>query len=138
MGGLIQARNLQRAADGPPDARRNAVREFVQLWNSEIREHFDDEERLLLPLTASAEPRDRLVSEHRVLRDLAAQCERDAAAIAQEPGLMRRIGTLLHDHIRWEERIYFEAVQRDHPEALAALINEADRVEAHRPRSRPR
>ena len=138
MGGLIQARNLQRAADAPAGARRHAIDEFLRLWHSEIREHFDDEERLLLPLTSSDELRDRLLSEHRVLRDLAAGCERDPDAAAAAPETMRRLGQLLHDHIRWEERVYFETIQREHPEALAALESEAARLEEQRPGSSPR
>lgn len=138
MSGLIQARNLQRAAEAPTGARRHAIDEFLRLWHSEICEHFDDEERLLLPLTRSADLRDRLLSEHRVLRDLAADCERDPDATAAAPETMRRLGQFLHDHIRWEERVYFETIQREHPEALAALGSEAEKLETLRPGSSPR
>jgi quercetin dioxygenase-like cupin family protein len=44
----------------------------------------------------------------------------------------------LHDHIRWEEREFFEAVQRDAPEALTGLAQEAGQIEARRPGSRAR
>lgn len=138
MGGLIQARNLKRAAGAGPAARRRAVDDFVRMWQTEIREHFDDEERLLLPLTRDPALRGRLVAEHDALRKLAARCEGDPRAVADDAALMERLGTLLHDHIRWEEREYFEAVQRDHPESLAALLGEAGSMEARRPGSRAR
>jgi hemerythrin-like domain-containing protein len=138
MSGLIQARNLNRAANADAGARRAALAAFTEVWRNEIREHFDDEERLLLPLTQEPALRDRLLEEHRAIRELARRCEEDPGAVAEEPPLMRRIGSLLHDHIRWEEREYFEAIQRDHPDALAALEHEADRIEQRRPGARAR
>lgn len=138
MSGLIQARNLCRARDGDLASRRAAVSAFVQTWQSEIEHHFDDEERILLPLTQDPELRERLLDEHRCLRDLARRCVETPEEVACEPGLLDRIGSLLHDHIRWEEREYFETIQRDHPGALAALEHEADRIEQHRPGARAR
>jgi len=138
MSGLIQSRNLARAADADPGARRAAIAAFVEVWGSEIRDHFDDEERLLLPLTQDPALRERLLNEHRALRELAGRCADNPDDVAEDPALVRRIGSLLHDHIRWEEREYFEAIQRDHPEALAALEHEADRIEQNRPGARPR
>ena len=84
MGGLIQARNLQRAADMTEPDRLRAIGEFMDTWRAEIKEHFDDEERLLLPLTDSPEMRQRLLHEHHALRDLANQCEHNPAAVAAD------------------------------------------------------
>lgn len=138
MRGLIQARNLQRAAEMGQAERIRAAEDFVAVWRAEIREHFDDEERLLLPLTRSPELHRRLLDEHGELRRLAARCEFEPCTAASDPAMFRRLGTLLHDHIRWEEREFFEAVQRDHPEALAELMSEAGHIEARRPGSRAR
>lgn len=138
MSGLIQARNLQRAAAGDVRQRRAAVEAFARVWHTEIRSHFDDEERLLLPLTERPELRSRLLAEHGVLRELAEQCAREPEASASDETMMRRLGCLLHDHIRWEERVFFESIQRDHPEELAHLLHEADRIERLRPGARPR
>jgi hemerythrin-like domain-containing protein len=138
MSGLIQARALRQAADLDRADRLSAVGAFLEAWRAEIREHFDDEERLLLPLVRSRVLRDRLLDEHAFLRRLAAQGEQDRAAAAADADLVRRIGDRLHDHIRWEERELFEAVQRDHPEALAALVPEAAFIEERRAGSRPR
>jgi|GEM_PF-199769 len=138
MSGLIQARNLQRAAGADSVARTRAIAEFVMVWQSEIGEHFNDEERLLLPLMTSRELRERLLSEHRVLRELAGRCERDPGGVAADREVIRTLGTLLHDHIRWEERVYLEVVQRQHPEALALLAHESEAIEHRRPGARAR
>lgn len=138
MAGLIQARNLRRAADIDEAGRTRAITEFVHAWRTEIRPHFDDEERLLLPLVRSPTLRGRLLDEHAALRRLAEQCERNPGAVARDPELVRHLGNRLHDHIRWEERDFFEAVQRDQPEALAALAPQAALIEAQRPGSRAR
>jgi hypothetical protein len=108
------------------------------VWRDEISDHFDDEERLLLPLTDDPSLADRLLAEHTALRDLAARCTDDPAALADEPDTLERLGTLLHDHIRWEERVYFERIQQDHPGVLEAMHNEADDIERRRPGARPR
>lgn len=138
MNGLIQARNLQRAAELDRPHRVAAVAAFVHAWRSEIREHFDDEERLLLPLVGAAALRGRLLDEHGTLRRLAERCVLDPEAAASNADLLREIGLRLHDHIRWEEREFFEIVQRDHPEALAALEFEAGNIEQKRPGARAR
>ena len=138
MGGLIQARNLTMAADGDLAARTRAVEGFVNAWRTEIREHFGDEERLLLPLAGSPELRARLLSEHRDLRAFADRCETEPRAAAEDADFVRRLGSMLHDHIRWEERIFFEAVQREQPEALDRLTRAASQIEVNRPASRAR
>ena len=115
-----------------------AIAEFVNVGRSGIRAHFDDEERLLLPLVNSPALRGRLLDEHGTLRRLAEQCERDPGGVANDGELVHQIGVRLHDHIRWEEREFFEAVQRDDPEALAVLAPEAAFIEEQRPGSRAR
>jgi hypothetical protein len=137
MSGLIQARDLVRASSGDETTRRRAVEAFLRVWDTEIRDHFDDEERLLLPLTREPAMRERLLTEHRTLRGLAGACRQDSSFCADPAGLLR-LGTLLQDHIRWEERMFFEAVQRDDPRALDSLSAEAAKIEAERPGSRAR
>lgn len=138
MGGLVQARRLRRAADGTASERRSAIDDFVALWSSEIRDHFDDEERLLLSLIDQPELRARLVHEHRVVRGLASLCESKPASAIIEPWLVRCLGDTLHDHIRWEERELFESIQRAHGGALRAMLGEAAAIERRRPGSRAR
>lgn len=138
MGGLIQARNLQLAASKKTPARRRAIRGFATVWQKEIAQHFDDEERLLLPLIDDPAMRDRLLNEHHSLRLLAKQCESDPDSIAKTPDTMRNLGLSLYEHIRWEERVLFETIQRTHPAALAQLVHESERIQEQRPGSRAR
>ena len=138
MGGLIHARSLRQAADQDRASRVRAIAGFLHAWRCEIGAHFDDEERMLLPLVHSPALRGRLLDDHGAFRRLAEQCERDPEGVASDAGLVCQIGIRLHDHIRWEEREFFEAVQRDHPEALAALESEAAIIEEQRPGSRAR
>lgn len=145
MGALVRARDLRRASEADLGARARAVAAFVDLWRREIREHFDDEERMLLPLGEREGGSrllrtlgERLVSEHRAIRALAARCEREPMSLAAEAETVRLLGTLLHDHVRWEEREYFEVVQREHPGALEAMEHEASAIEERRPHSRVR
>ncbi|HRQ72749.1 MAG TPA: hemerythrin domain-containing protein [Phycisphaerales bacterium] len=138
MSGLIQARNLQRAAGEGRGACVRAAAEFVRVWQAEIVGHFDDEERLLVPLIDDPASRERLVREHREIRALADRCRAVAAGEGVQPEALARLGTLLHDHIRWEERALFEAIQRDHPDALAAMLDHAEEIERVRPGARRR
>lgn len=150
MSGLVQARHLLHAAGrGAPseteliavpalEERQRVVAEFVNVWRSELREHFDDEERLLLPLTNSAELRARLKSEHAALRDMARRCEQEPDRCAADLEFLGTTGQRLHDHIRWEERELFEVIQRTHPNELAGLAGEAAAIEERRPGARAR
>lgn len=138
MNGLIQARNLMRSSEQGIPERKHAVDAFVFAWRSEIREHFADEERLLLPLCSRPALGEQLLAEHRVLRALAERCEREPDVIAADTGLVQRVGQLLNDHIRWEERVFFEALQDDQPETLAALLEAVGHIHVQRPGSRPR
>jgi len=139
MNGLIQARDLVRAAaTADLSVQRRAVEAFLDAWRDEIAQHFDDEERLLLPLTTNTSLAQRLIDEHDALRRLAARLADDPESAAADADLLARLGRALHDHIRWEERIYFESIQRDHPDALAAIHHEAVAIEKRRPGARPR
>jgi hemerythrin-like domain-containing protein len=138
MNGLIQARRLTRAARADGAARLDAVRAFVVAWTSEIRDHFDDEERMLLPLPQPEALRRRLLDEHAALRSSAARCVDDPRAAALDPHFVAQLGSLLHDHIRWEERHYFQFIQHEHPAALDALLADADAIQRERPGARAR
>jgi hypothetical protein len=138
MSGLVQARNLAAAAAGPADVRRSALARFAATWDEEIVHHFADEERMLAGLLSS-ESLTRLVTEHRQLRELAEVALDQAAATEPDPDMLRRLGTLLHDHIRWEEREAFgEAEAAAGPADFEALGRDAAAIEHARPGARPR
>jgi hemerythrin-like domain-containing protein len=126
-----------KAADATePGPRRKAVAEFLDAWATEIAEHFDDEERLLGPHLDDEERR-QLLSQHGVLRDLAGEATDRRAQV--EPGIdwVRELGQRLNDHIRWEERQLFPALEQRLEQAqLTELAQETERIEASRPRAK--
>ena len=110
--GLVVARRLRQAERGDiPLA--EAVAEFLLAWSAEIQPHFRNEEGVLLPALAEAVQVDdplivRTLTEHVALRRAVRAMERspdEARALAGE------IGRALDDHIRFEERVLFPAVE---------------------------
>lgn len=113
--GLILARSLQL---GRPRADEDARR----AWDTELRDHFDEEVRLLSPLMDEAQ-RTRMVQEHREIERL----------IRSLPDEMARLGDLLHDHIRWEERELFPWIESHaSDEQLVALARATEPMEERR------
>ncbi len=75
--------------------------------------HLSDEEDVLLLRCGGVdrEGEARIKAEHRELEQLVAQLERTLDAAADPRELMEQIGELIHDHVRYEERRFFERVQ---------------------------
>jgi quercetin dioxygenase-like cupin family protein/hemerythrin len=119
--GLILARRLMRNE-------ASAVTEFQQAWQEELEDHFDEEERLLSPLLLE-EMRARLFAEHDALRKSATSAS--DGSLSQEGAA--KLGQLLDEHIRWEERELFEWIQQHVPEpTLESLSRYASQMEARR------
>ncbi len=113
--GLSLARKLQEDRPG-------ALLEFRAAWEQELKDHFDEEERLLGPLCSEFELA-RLTNEHGEIRKLGFSAEPDVPLL----------GRLLHDHIRWEERMLFPALEsRSSPEQLKAVQEEVETLERRR------
>jgi hypothetical protein len=129
--GLVAARGLRLAAEGVRPL-EPALAEFLSAWEREIQPHFRSEEELVLPEFAraagAADPLIvRTLVEHVRIRALV----RDLRSASGEERL-RLAGDLsasLHDHIRFEERELFPAVEAALAgERLAALGDELSRV----------
>jgi hypothetical protein len=111
--GLVAARWLRRAARGELSLAA-ATSQFLDAWRGEIQPHFDAEEELLLPAFAQAVPPDhelivRTLTEHVAIRSAVHVLER--ADDAEWQALASEIGRALDDHIRFEERILFPAIE---------------------------
>jgi hemerythrin len=133
--GLVQARHLLRAGDGGEGERREAIGAFMHAWSTEIAEHFADEEALLTELM-TVEQQDRLEREHGRLRQLAAEAGDAESGRDRGVAWARSVGQLLEEHIRWEERELFPAIERACTgEELAALERRTAALEARRPRA---
>jgi hypothetical protein len=116
---LVHVLLLRRANGDPAAARR-----FLAFAAADLEGHMGDEEECVLPAAEAADPKGcaRIRAEHASLRGMAAglaealDAGRDAAAAMEE------VAQLLHDHVRYEEREFFMAVQADLPaEALDAM-----------------
>lgn len=124
---LIQALWLRRRAGQPA-----AAASFLDFHRTELEGHMADEEDVVLPL---ADPVDsagsaRIREEHGRLRHLAASMEAAlTAGGALEPS-MEDMARLLHDHVRYEERVFFMGLQAALSEPALASMG-AD-LEAHR------
>ena len=123
---LVQALWLRRAAGRPP-----AARAFLDYYRAELEGHMADEEDVVLPAAEAVDPAGaaRIRQEHGEIRGLAA-----ALAAAMTGGeiatTMEALARLLHDHVRYEERVFFMAVQAALPgDALDAM---GAALEAHR------
>lgn len=125
---LILARRLTLASVEDAESRLKAARSFTDRWKSELKDHFDEEERLLGPL-ASAECFERLKREH-------GEIEEHANALSAgdlTPVRLNRCGEALDAHIRWEERSFFPEIERTATEAqLVDLARQTDDLEARR------
>ncbi len=94
----------------------------INFWERGGREHFREEEEVLLPEYAKYQPIDipeirGLLLEHITIRSLVSE-------IAEGAGLdkMLALGTLLRDHVRREEQVVFPMVEQGiPPEALVRL-----------------
>ena len=110
---LVAARRLRLAAEGRGEL-SGALREFLHVWEAEIQPHFRSEEAVLLPVFAEAVGDDaplivRTMVEHvrlrRLVRALSGAGESALAERAEE------VARALHDHVRFEERELFPAIE---------------------------
>lgn len=118
--GLVAARNLRLAAEnGPPSP--EVVAAFLTEWREAIQAHFRSEEEVLLPQIAAVlgsrhELVVRTLTDHVEIRRAVRELERADTVASQSRAT--QVARLLHDHIRFEERILF-------PEVEAQLAGEA-------------
>jgi hemerythrin-like domain-containing protein len=121
---LLTAKRLREAEDP-----RKAAEAFLEFWRSSGGRHFRVEEEVLLPAWAAEAEVDRdgvrrMLEEHLAIRREALRLESREPALEQ----VRELGTLLHDHVRFEERELFPMVEGAlSTESLGAL---ARRIEA--------
>ena len=127
---LVLARRLRLAADRPEDERSSVARDAEAFLRDELTAHFRTEEEVLLPRTRDVdeEGAQRILDEHREIREGFRRLGETAAPAGP---LLLGLGQLLDDHVRFEERGYFERIQQglDEPalEALTAAMAAATR-----------
>jgi hypothetical protein len=134
---LRQALWLRRAA-GASDAGAAArvARDYIAFHRDEPTPHMADEESIVFAAFERDDPAgtERLRGEHREIDALTSRL-RSRLDDADDPRpLMGEIASLLDDHVRYEERAYFMAVQEGLPASVLIAIGEAV---ARRPRVCP-
>ena len=86
-----------------------AAEKIIESFPEVLEHHFETEEKDLLPALAAAGASalvKRTLAEHAELRDLK-RCMPEA-----DSEILARFATLLHDHVRFEEREVFETAQQ--------------------------
>jgi len=116
---LVRARRLRKAGEA---GELREAESFLRFFRAETVRHFREEEELVFPLLLARtdeppEPLVRALLDHGRIHALATRLAR-----AADEETMRQLGTLLTEHVRLEERVLFELVQRDVPHAELAEI----------------
>lgn len=126
LAALTVAKELREATDEGA-----AARAFLMFWEHDGRRHFRVEEEVLLPgwaLHAEVDHGgvDRMLGEHLQIRREALRLQ--AATLSIEG--TRALGNLLHDHVRFEERVLFPSIETAlDADALAQLAERIDQAE---------
>jgi iron-sulfur cluster repair protein YtfE (RIC family) len=124
---LVVAAQLRRVTPLTAEPARDA---FLAYWRQEGREHFREEEEILLPAYGRhANPHHPLIArvlcEHVTIRAMAAVMSEPAPPIA----MLQELGVALSDHVRLEERSLFPLIEDTVPpaqlERLAAQLSDA-------------
>ena len=131
--GLKAANELTKAAAAGDAARISAAAYFRRCWDAEIADHFREEEQLLIPLMVEPEIK-QMLHEHGSIRNLVAAGLRRSADEPPPESWCAALGQELRDHIRWEERVLFGAIQdRATPGQLDAVGKATAEIEKRRP-----
>ena len=121
---LILGQSPAPRSDWPTD-RRTQVNRVIAFFTHTLRSHFEVEEAHLFPTVLAHLPGEadlvaQLLDEHDAIRTQVRELERDptTALTVRLPAL----GRLLEAHVRREERVLFETMQREmQPDDLVAL-----------------
>ena len=113
--GLLLAQLIKKDAPdykGLPKDLNGKINYTIDIYNSSLKKHFEDEEKILFPfIKGKDEFLDKLIleiiNEHRLLENLIAKLYHSTDQIH----LLDKIGNILSEHIRKEERILFEKSQ---------------------------
>jgi iron-sulfur cluster repair protein YtfE (RIC family) len=117
---LVLARRLTRAVEADAEEVLNA---FLGYWRSDGREHFREEEEILLPTFAGfADPDLPIVAQslidHVRIRRLAAEVGGERPTL----DVLHTLGRRLEQHVRREERELFPLIEQVVPESVLVRL----------------
>ena len=132
---LVHAKALKRAAGESDDERLSAAGRFLDFYEHDTLLHFREEEEIVFPLVvdeAEAEPvLGRLMMEHLRIHALVRKLRRETTSGSPTPDTLSDIGSLLEQHVRFEEKTVFPLIERLAASALEGVeLAERDRTEA--------
>lgn len=114
--GLIMAQLLKRNApayQGLPSSDEDKFKYLSSMLKTHLRPHFEQEEKIIGYLDSTSETykpmHARILSEHQTMLSI---CEKFRFGTDDMVEYMDTFGRLLEKHIRFEEREYFEFLQR--------------------------
>jgi hemerythrin-like domain-containing protein len=107
LGALLVAKRLRSADDA-----EGAAQDFLDFWKRDGQRHFRIEEEVLLLGWAAYGELDeagvaRMLDEHLRIRREVLRLQDGAVSLDR----LRQLGSLLHDHVRFEERQLFVAAE---------------------------
>jgi hemerythrin-like domain-containing protein len=121
---LVQAKDLKEIGmAGNHKKSIDIIEKFIDFWTNELQNHFREEEEILFPVFTVYEKNSdeiiQLLLEHLEIRskiyDLNCSLE---VGILPEIEFLNKLGNLLHDHIRFEEREFFPLAEQKIPEKV--------------------
>lgn len=124
---LLAAKALREASDAEA-----ATAAFLDFWRDHGAHHFRVEEEVLLPQWARFAEVDlsavrRMLEEHLAIRREALRLVAEEATLED----LNALGQLLHDHVRFEERQLFPAIEESlNADQLAQLVPVVEEAEA--------
>lgn len=138
---LLQARNIKWLVEGHDRAGslKEVVDALLEFWDTHGEHHLREEETLLYPLYLQHAPTakksiDRLERDHEWLRDKVAEI-RDMPHYENCDPLLRSMWQYIEGHVRHEERVVYEDIQKTLDEAT--LQDFANQSVAYRREHRP-
>lgn len=106
MAVLLLRKGVQKNVDA------NVMKDFIlSVWNDELKTHFTDEEEWMIPNAENEELHmmyKQVLNEHQQLRAFIRQFEMNISTIE----IIEQFYKLLDHHIRFEERIFFPAIEK--------------------------
>ncbi|WP_188207563.1 hemerythrin domain-containing protein [Alkalibacillus aidingensis] len=124
---LVMAVDMSKVGtDESKKSYRDFLRDLIEFWEKDGDDHFMDEERKLIPLYLAygEEVDDELVKtilhQHAEIRGLVHKLRNTTESLTED---MQRLGNLLSEHVRLEERQLFPKIEEQVPEKYLYQAN---------------
>lgn len=136
---LMGAQRLGKASCGDI-ALDTGLSYFKSVWDHEISQHLEDEERILPEFIKVEADLEKLLSDHQKLREYRQRLE-DASTDGLDEKAVKRLaglaGSFLDEHVRWEERFLFPRIESTNsPTEIVKLLHLTEEVEKSRVRGK--